>query len=241
MFTLIGNDGGLLERAVQLRSFDIAPAERFDLLIDLNGATPGDVITLRSRAFKVPGIFDTIPGVTAQGSALDLVQLRVTDHRGPRAGVPLRLPEKLSTIHGPDPAKAVRERKLELGTTSEPGSRGTHIQHTMDTHLFDMSRVDYRARLGETEIWTFTTDMMFSHPVHFHATHFKVIERTSRDPAGRNGVMPWEAGLKDTVLVQPGETVKLAVQFTAHRGLFLVHCHNLEHEDVGMMSNLLIE
>ncbi len=47
--------------------------------------------------------------------------------------------------------------------------------------------------------------------------------------------MPWEAGLKGTVLVQPGETVKIAVQFTARRGLFLVHCHNLEHEDVSMM------
>ena len=53
--------------------------------------------------------------------------------------------------------------------------------------------------------------------------------------------MTWEAGLKGTVLVQPGETVKIAVQFTARRGLFLVHCHNLEHEDVGMMANVMVE
>ena len=52
--------------------------------------------------------------------------------------------------------------------------------------------------------------------------------------------MPWEAGLKGTVLVQPGETVKIAVQFTARRGLFLVHCHNLEHEDMAMMSKFVV-
>jgi FtsP/CotA-like multicopper oxidase with cupredoxin domain len=54
-------------------------------------------------------------------------------------------------------------------------------------------------------------------------------------------VMPWEAGGKDTVLLHPFETVRVAVRFTAHRGLFLLHCHNLEHEDMGMMANILVE
>jgi FtsP/CotA-like multicopper oxidase with cupredoxin domain len=58
---------------------------------------------------------------------------------------------------------------------------------------------------------------------------------------GRNAVQPWEAGLKDTVLVQPQEEVKVAVRFDAHRGLFLLHCHNLEHEDMGMMMNFQVE
>ena len=79
--------------------------------------------------------------------------------------------------------------------------------------------------------------MMFSHPIHLHATHFTVLSREG----GRGELFPWEAGLKDTVLMWPGETVKVAVRFSAHRGLFLVHCHNLEHEDVGMMANVMIE
>ena len=53
--------------------------------------------------------------------------------------------------------------------------------------------------------------------------------------------MPWEEGLKDTVLVYPGETVRIGVKFSAHRGLFLIHCHNLEHEDVGMMLNVMVD
>jgi FtsP/CotA-like multicopper oxidase with cupredoxin domain len=48
--------------------------------------------------------------------------------------------------------------------------------------------------------------------------------------------MPWEAGLKDTVLTLPGETVDVAVRFF-YEGLYLLHCHNLEHEDMDMMLN----
>ncbi|MDH3422834.1 MAG: multicopper oxidase domain-containing protein, partial [Gemmatimonadota bacterium] len=70
------------------------------------------------------------------------------------------------------------------------------------------------------------------HPVHVHAGQFRVLSRTG----GRARVMAWETGLKDTVLTMPGERVDVAVRFV-HEGLFLLHCHNLEHEDMNMMLN----
>ena len=48
---------------------------------------------------------------------------------------------------------------------------------------------------------------------------------------------PEDEGWRDTVLVNPGETVRVLVRFEAETGLFLHHCHNLEHEDAGMMQN----
>ena len=57
---------------------------------------------------------------------------------------------------------------------------------------------------------------------------------------GRNRVEPWESGIKDTVLLLPGEQVDVAITFPTYRGLFLLHCHNLDHEDMGMMSNVAI-
>ena len=45
---------------------------------------------------------------------------------------------------------------------------------------------------------------------------------------------------KDTVLVLPGETVRVQVTFTRHPGLYLYHCHILEHEDMGMMRNFRV-
>lgn len=74
------------------------------------------------------------------------------------------------------------------------------------------------------------------HPVHLHATHVRGVSRTG----GRGQLFPWESNRKDTVLLHPFETVRVAVQFTAERGLFLLHCHHREHEDMGMMANVRI-
>ncbi|HRE28356.1 MAG TPA: multicopper oxidase domain-containing protein, partial [Anaerolineales bacterium] len=47
-------------------------------------------------------------------------------------------------------------------------------------------------------------------------------------------------GWKDTVLIMPGETVQLVMRFPQYPGLFVYHCHNLEHADQGMMRNYQI-
>ena len=75
------------------------------------------------------------------------------------------------------------------------------------------------------------------HPMHIHGVMFQVIERTG----GRSMVMPHETGWKDTVLVLPKERVKVLVQFTNSAGKYVFHCHNLEHEDSGMMLNYKIQ
>ena len=89
-----------------------------------------------------------------------------------------------------------------------------------------------------------TNDFM-AHPMHIHGLQFQVIERQI-DPdyaAGwqsvKDGVV--DEGWKDTVLVMPGERVKILARFNDYVGRYLVHCHNLEHESMGMMRNFLIE
>jgi len=130
----------------------------------------------------------------------------------------------------------VRERTFHLASALDRDTRSM-MMHSINGHGYDMHKIDVRVPFDETEIWTLVNDDGFAHPVHLHATHFRVLSREG----GRGRLMPWEAGLKDTVLLHPEETVRIAVRFTAHRGLFLLHCHNLEHEDVGMMLNVLVE
>lgn len=83
--------------------------------------------------------------------------------------------------------------------------------------------------------------MQMAHPMHIHGVQFQVVERQvdpdfSRDyETVREGFV--DDGWKDTILVMPGERVKLLVRFEHFPGLFLNHCHNLEHEDLGMMRN----
>jgi FtsP/CotA-like multicopper oxidase with cupredoxin domain len=125
---------------------------------------------------------------------------------------------------------------IPSGTTAPPKVfqfSSQMFRHQINGRTFAMERVDARIPLGDTEIWRFTNTSPMPHPVHMHAGQFRVLSRSG----GRGRVFPWERGLKDTVLLLPFESVDVAVRFEAHRGLFLLHCHNLEHEDAGMMLN----
>lgn len=82
--------------------------------------------------------------------------------------------------------------------------------------------------LGTVERWRFVTDL--HHPVHVHLDPFQVVRRGNRGPGD------FDAGWKDTVDIGPGELVEVAVRFTDYPGRYLLHCHNLEHEDMMMMS-----
>jgi FtsP/CotA-like multicopper oxidase with cupredoxin domain len=98
---------------------------------------------------------------------------------------------------------------------------------------YDMNRIDFTVPFGQVERWRFTTNGNAPHPVHVHGASFQVVSRTG----GRNRLFPWESGWKDTVLLNDRETVEVLIRFDAYRGLYLMHCHKLEHEDMGMMSN----
>jgi len=87
--------------------------------------------------------------------------------------------------------------------------------------------------------------MGMAHPIHLHGQQFQVLRRvTDKVSAGdyatvKDGFV--DTGWKDTVLVMPGEEVHIIKPFQDYKGLFLYHCHNLEHEDLGMMRQFLIE
>jgi FtsP/CotA-like multicopper oxidase with cupredoxin domain len=77
--------------------------------------------------------------------------------------------------------------------------------------------------------------MAMPHPMHVHGLSFQVLGRF-----GGPGYRFLDQGWKDSVLVMPGERVAVIMRFTDHKGLYLYHCHNLEHEDLGMMRNYLV-
>jgi blue copper oxidase len=102
--------------------------------------------------------------------------------------------------------------------------------------VYDLNRVDFQVPFGQTERWRFQTNGNAPHPVHVHGASFQVQSRSG----GRNQVFPWERGWKDTVLLEDGETVEVFIRFDGFRGLYLLHCHKLEHEDMGMMANFKV-
>ena len=154
------------------------------------------------------------------------------------------------------PGARTRGQELALPEDERPARGGRHEVRTqlafrhmrgfLNGRRFDgddMMAVadDEWLPVGESSAWTFTNDgagMAMSHPIHIHGVRFRVIDRRGGDvPADlREGLL--RVGYKDTFGIFAGERVRVQVAPTLP-GLFMVHCHNLEHEDGGMMRNVM--
>ena len=197
--TLIGNDGGLLERSVPIMSADISSGERLDLLVDFRGLPVGATVMLRDTR-----------------SGWNLLEFRVVR----AVADAFAIPAALSTIA--KLANPVTTREFSFDGMTKINGRE-----------YAINRIDFRVPFGQVERWRFRTNGNAPHPVHIHGASFQVLSRSG----GRNRTFPWEMGWKDTVLLEDRETVDVLIRFDAYRGIYLMHCHKLEHEDMGMMLN----
>ena len=262
-FTLIGVDGGLLPAPRRCSEAFLASAERIDILVDLSDAAIGDTVVLETRAFDPmhmettseagapidhASMHDAMPGQPVdatshhggelpEGMQRALLQLRVRRRVGYRASVPAQL----SRVERIDVAGA-DERPLRLGF-----SKG---RWRINDRVFVMGETPIEVRRDAVETWlirNYFTSM--PHAMHLHGFHFQVIERQSSPDQlaplgiGERGLLATDLGWKDTVLVWPGESVRIAIDFTlpyAGPQTYVFHCHNLEHEDGGMMVGVKV-
>jgi FtsP/CotA-like multicopper oxidase with cupredoxin domain len=221
-FQVIGTDGGLLDRPVPATAADLGPGERLEILVDFSPMAVGSSVSLRSLPFRLfGGMGMGMMGGAGQGAELELLRFDVV-----RPGTRSPLPDRLATPDLPDPAAATARRTFVLQMTMPPFAGGFLI----NGRPFDGSRIDLRVQHEATELWEVVNPSSEPHPFHVHAARFRVLERSGGAPG------PADLGSKDTVLVWPGETVRLAVRFGPWAGRYVLHCHNLEHEDAGMMS-----
>ena len=239
--TLIGGDGGLLEAPVRLPRVMMATGERVEVIIDFSRARTAERIMLRSLDFEAPGMMGMMRMMMGRGGRGGRGGMGMMGGGGLPQGVEMDLLEFVVQDGPADPGPPLPTRFAPVpdrGRITDDTPRRTFrfqsqmMSHTINGLTFDMERIDERVPLRRTEVWTFVNESEVAHPVHAHAGLFRVLSRTG----GRGEVMPWETGLKDTVLVMPSEIVDVAVRF-AFPGLYLLHCHNLEHEDMGMMLN----
>ncbi|GAA2434530.1 multicopper oxidase family protein [Actinomadura vinacea] len=207
----VGADQGLLAAPVTHPSLPIAPAERYDLIVDFSGVPVGDRVRLLNRL--------------GPGRTRDVMAFRVARKAADPSRVPPVLSHDLPTWRRSD---AVRVRDFSFRAGRMHGGHGWLI----GGHPFDPARTDVTTRLGDVEVWRLIADV--HHPVHLHLVGFQVLSRGGKRPHLH------DAGLKDTVSLRPGESVEIITRFNGYRGRYLFHCHNAEHEDMGMMANLEI-
>jgi FtsP/CotA-like multicopper oxidase with cupredoxin domain len=216
-FYVIGSDGGMLPQSESMKTLLLGPGERVDVLVDFSGAKLGEMIYLENEEFSGMG--------EAQGDqAYKILSFNVTGIENDDFILPPTL-LPFTKLSG-----STKTRPFKLTMRMGHNSLG---MHQINGKVFDSDRIDEIVNLGSTEIWEFdNTDGDEAHPMHVHGVHFQILSRTG----GRNTILPQESGWKDTVLVAPKEKVLVILKFE-HKGKFVVHCHNLEHEDDGMMLN----
>ncbi|WP_437888414.1 multicopper oxidase family protein [Phytobacter sp. V91] len=100
---------------------------------------------------------------------------------------------------------------------------------------FDLARMDIHSLVGQTDEWTFINATPMDHPMHIHGGQFQLIESLY----GETRTTPEVVGWHDTVNVLPGESIKLLMRQDSP-GMRMYHCHILEHEELGMMGNLMV-
>ena len=233
---IIGTDGSLLERPVRQRRVRLGPGERVEVLVDMQ---PNQAVRLMSYPDPVaanaagPGMMNGMGGNTETFAIIELrsAQLETSD---------LSLPERLITVPSWTSGQAARTRKFTLDMSMMGGmmSRRTMSGSMgINGRSMDKSRIDERVSLGSVEIWEITNTTPLSHPFHIHDIQFRVLTRDGGPP------LPHELGLKDTVLINPGSTVRVIAEFADFadpQHPYMYHCHILEHEDAGMMGQFVV-
>jgi suppressor of ftsI/bilirubin oxidase len=174
---------------------------------------------------------------TPDGAALDLLRIHVRQ----RIPYAREVPQTLSRV-APPPAATAKSRLITLDQ-----SKGAWRINGL---TYDMMATPIVVKRGATEVWEIrNADRSMPHPMHIHGFQSRVLSREGSPEQQRRlavaeaGLAATDLGWKDTVLAWPGETVRIVTDFS-HPFLgdqvYMVHCHNLEHEDGGMMLNLKV-
>jgi spore coat protein A len=240
-FFQIGTDGGLLPAPVRLTELLIAPAERFDLVIDFSGLAGKFFVLNNDGAAPFPDGGDVVP--------TDVMLFKVTRLRNPDNS---SLPAHLSSVPLLSPSSAVRTRDLVL--TELDSDAGNPIMAMINGAHWD-DPVTESPKAGSVEIWRIINTTGDGHPIHIHLVQFQILNRQPFDvdqypqrlvftgppvPPGPNERPAW----KDTVQSFPGEVVRIIARFDLPTGThlsrgerlrYVLHCHILEHEENEMM------
>ena len=226
-FQVIASDGGFLERPVGMNSVMLSSGERAEILVNFSDLKDGSALNLQVEQFR--------------GKRFNAMTILVKGTGKPKQTVPaiLRPFDRIAE------SSANRVRRFVMDTMGGGGGMGMMRREgmmrgrlTINGKRMDINRIDERIKAGATEIWEISNRsgmmMTMPHSMHLHDVQFQILSRNGKPP------QPHEMGRKDTVLIMPGDTVRIIIRFGDYKGIYMYHCHLLEHEDDGMMGQFEI-
>ena len=210
-FTVIASDGGLLPVTIKTSQLVIGPGERFEILYDFS-PSGAEGLTVESWGGER---FDNVLSFT------------ISSKEGPLYDHPSGFEYKPVITEQNNQTRFFR---------METGMMG---RFTINGKTMDMSRIDFHIKKDTQEVWTVTNMgmgmMQLPHTFHVHDVQFSVLSINGKSPPAIY------QGPKDTILLWPGDTYEIVMRFEDYTGIYMYHCHMLEHEDSGMMGQFEVQ
>jgi FtsP/CotA-like multicopper oxidase with cupredoxin domain len=217
-FYVIGGDGGLQEHPQKVDELLLAPGERADVIVTPTGK-PGAALVLRGM------LYNRGYGSVEYRNVEELMTIALADE-APLTGV--KLPAVHRDITAPSADDAT---KVDVVLTLSPAGADGKSEYRVNGVPFWKAK-PYLARLGETQLWTVKNDSKFAHPFHQHGFFFLPVDENLQPIRP----MAW----KDTINVPIDATVRFLVVFDERPGLWMFHCHVLDHADGGLMGHVQV-
>lgn len=205
----IATDGGLLPKPLEKRVLTIAPAERAEVVIDFAEYPVGTQLILKNCA--------------CSDRTSDIMRFDVQRHEADNGIVP----DCLSDWEDLPVDRGTIAREFVLNRLNSAAG----MMWTINGKVYAMDAPPMvQVKAGAVERWRFSNPTNHPHPIHLHFVQFQILDINDQPQD------PTQHGWKDTVVVPPDGSLTFAVRFGEITGRYLFHCHNLEHEDLGMMA-----
>jgi spore coat protein A, manganese oxidase len=223
-FTVIATDAGLMPHPQQTTELRIGQAERYEIVIDFAKYKAGQKIILKNL-----GNPNNAPFASVENVMMFEVGDTVTDRTN--NSIPDVLVTGAKDFYNPmkfTEADATGAAKLSL--FRQGGQWTVNGQSWGDVIASDFKMTVANPKLDEVQIWTLENPAAgWFHPLHIHLIDGQILDRNGKPP------FPWEKGPKDVFYLGENETVRVIMRFGPQHGRYMVHCHNLVHEDHDMM------
>jgi FtsP/CotA-like multicopper oxidase with cupredoxin domain len=208
-FQILATDGGLLEKPRTVSELLITPGERFDIV-----AGPfhdGEEFSIETLPYNRTTFL--------KAKRQKFATVRVNETKPSSAFIP----EKLREIQPLATQDAVATRQVKF-------SVGPSLKHGIDFLVNnEMHLNDQPVKIGDLQIWEVENTSLMDHPFHLHGFFFQIIEE--------NGKIPEYRAWKDTYNLKPRSKIKIAWMPDNRPGMWMYHCHILEHHAAGMMAH----